>query len=74
MFEDQPLKDGVVGAGIVAWFEERGQTAVWAESLCSQGNDLHDYMITFENGIKQAYRIAWKWDSRYEVLDATPLN
>lgn len=74
MFEGQPLKEGVVGREIVAYFEARGQVAVWAESKGTPGEGLHDYLITFDSGIKQVYRVTWADNVSAKILDMTPLN
>lgn len=72
-----PLAEGVVGRQIVAYFQNLdGRVAVDAESIEHVGEGQHDYRITFESGIVQAYRVTFSdaniWKS--EILDATPLN
>lgn len=74
-----PLKEGVVGSKLVAYFENLdGRVAVNAVSLGSQGKDQQDYEITFEGGIVQSYRITFaggfNTKNAFEVLDATPMN
>jgi hypothetical protein len=73
--KDMPLKNGVVGSKIVAYFENLdGRVAVDAKSLGSQGKDQNDYEITFEGGQVQSYRITFAGDLRFEIVDATPMN
>lgn len=75
MSADQPLSEGVVGREIVKYFAENyGTVAVDAKSIESKGHDMHDYEITFEHGITQAYRVTFAAGFSFEILDATPLN
>lgn len=70
-----PLKEGVVGSKLVAYFENLdGRVAVDAKSLGLAGQDQQDYEITFEGGLVQAYRVTFAAGMSFEVLDATPLN
>jgi hypothetical protein len=70
-----PLKEGVVGSKLVAYFENLdGRVAVDAESIEHVGVAQHDYKITFEGGLVQAYRVTFADGMSSEILDATPLN
>lgn len=70
-----PLAEGVVGSKLVKYFQNLdGRVAVDAKSLGSAGQDQQDYEITFEGGLVQAYRVTFAGGTRFEVLDATPMN
>lgn len=74
-----PLKEGVVGQHIVAYFEKLdGRVAVNAKSLGSEAHNQNDYEITFEGGLVQSYRVTfaggYNTKNCFEILDATPLN
>jgi hypothetical protein len=73
--QKNPLKEGVVGSKLVAYFENLdGRVAVDAESLGSAGQDQQDYEITFEGGLVQSYRVTFAGGLRFEIIDATPMN
>jgi len=75
MSEENPLKEGVVGSKLVAYFENLdGRVAVDAKSLGSGAKDQYDYEITFEGGLVQSYRVTFAEGMRFDILDATPLN
>lgn len=75
MSADQPLAEGVVGSKLVSYFFNLdGRVAVGAKSLGSHGKDQQDYEITFESGLVQPYRVTFAEGTRFEILDATPLN
>jgi hypothetical protein len=70
-----PLKEGVVGSKLVAYFEKLdGRVAVDAKSLGSQAKDQNDYEITFEGGLVQSYRVTFAGGLSHEIIDATPMN
>ena len=75
--DENPLKEGVVGRQIVAYFEELdGRVAVHAESIEHLSDGQHDYRITFEGGIVQSYRVTFSGTNIFTstIVDATPLN
>lgn len=74
---NHPLREGVVGRQIVAYFEKLdGRVAVDAESLGSQAEGQQDYLITFEGGLQLAYRVTFSSINIFvsDIVDATPLN